>query len=62
MRLISAGIDVSAKHLDVVINKAGRASSAKPFENYAIGHRALIKLFQQRKVQRICLEATGVYH
>ena len=62
MSLITAGIDVSAKHLDVVINKAGKAGVAKGFENNPVGHRALIKLFQQRQVQRVCLEATGTYH
>ena len=62
MSKITAGIDVSAKQLDVVVQKANKTGAVKRFDNDAIGHHALIKWFQQRKVQRVCLEATGVYH
>jgi len=61
--MISAGIDVSAKALEVVINRNGAASS-KPmtFNNDAKGHQALLKALKKRKVKRVCVEATGVYH
>ena len=62
MSLIVAGMDVSAQHLDIVISKAEKKSTAKRFGNTPAGHQALIKLIRQRKVQRVCLEATGIYH
>ncbi|WP_293726003.1 IS110 family transposase [Thiolapillus sp.] len=59
----SAGIDVSAKQLETVINRNGTSISTPiTFENDAKGHQAILKVLQKRKVQRVCVEATGVYH
>lgn len=58
----TAGIDVGAKELIVVISKHGKAGKARPFSNDPTGHKALRKALINAKVERICLEATGVYH
>jgi transposase len=60
--MITAGIDVSAKELVVVIQTQPHAGAGKPmtFENGPEGHQALIKVLKKRKVERVCVEATGV--
>jgi transposase len=62
--MITAGIDVSAQELVVVVQTEPHAGTGKPmtFENSAEGHRSLIKALKKRKVERVCVEATGVYH
>lgn len=57
-----AGIDVSAKKLDLCIQKNDRNGKVKSFANTPEGHRAIIKILKKAKIQRVCLEATGVYH
>ncbi len=61
--MISAGIDVSAKQLEIVVNRNDTSISAPiTFDNDAKGHQAVLKVLQKRKVQRVCVEATGIYH
>jgi len=62
--MITAGIDVSASELVVAVQTKPHAAASKPmtFENSAEGHQALIKALMKRKVERVCMEATGVYH
>jgi transposase len=62
--MITAGIDVSAKELVVVVQTQPHTGASKPmtFENNAQGHQTLIHALKKRKVGRISLEATGVYH
>ncbi len=57
-----AGVDVSAKELAVLLERAGRERS-RTFANDPAGHRALCRwLCKGRRSVRVCLEATGVYH
>ncbi len=62
--MITAGIDVSAKELVVVVQTGPHTGVGKPmtFENTVEGHQSLVKLLKTRKVKRVCVEATGVYH
>ena len=60
--MISAGIDVSAKDLSVVILNKDKTSKALSFVNDAKGHKLLLNMLKKKKVSRVCLEATGVYH
>jgi len=62
--MITAGIDVGAQELVVVIQTEahGGVGKAMSFENHAEGHQKLIKALKKRKVDRVCIEATGVYH
>lgn len=61
-KLGSAGIDVSAKHLVVVIEKRGRRSAAEVFDNDAPGHKKLIRHLTKGGWQvRVVLESTGTY-
>jgi len=57
-----AGIDVSARKLDLCLQKNKPHGKVKTFTNTPEGHRALIKVLKKEKVNRVCLEATGVYH
>ena len=58
----TAGIDVGAYELILVIFKHGKAGKSRTFSNDSTGHRELLKALINAKVERICLEATGVYH
>lgn len=62
--MITAGIDVGARELVVVVQTQVHGKTTKPmtFDNDPLGHKALHNALKKRKVQRICLEATGVYH
>lgn len=60
--MITAGIDVSAKSLSVVIRNNETVGKPRTFDNDGSGHKALLKLLIKNKVFRVCLEATGVYH
>ena len=60
--MISTGIDVSAKELSVVILNKNKASKTLSFTNDGKGHQSLLKMLKKKKVDRVCLEATGVYH
>jgi transposase len=57
-----AGIDVSAKTLDVAIHSNGQDLPITQFNNNLEGHQKLIQLLTKRKVHaRVVLEATGSY-
>lgn len=56
------GIDVSKDTLEVVVRKNNRSQKSKTFENLPEGHLKLIKFLIQKKVELICVEATGSYH
>ena len=60
--MYTAGIDVSAHELSVVIQKQGVTGKARSFPNDSSGHQSLLKALIKSKVKRVCLEATGVYH
>jgi transposase len=57
------GIDVSARSLDVALERGKAPRQDLVFENTAEGHRKLAKKLTRGGMQaRVCLEATGVYH
>lgn len=57
------GIDVSARQLDVALERGKSAQQDLCFENTAADHRKLIKRITRGGGRaRVCLEATGVYH
>jgi transposase len=57
-----AGIDVGASHLYLAVRKNGKASNVLVFTNDTDGHVSLQKVLCKRKVERVVLEATGIYH
>jgi transposase len=60
---VRAGIDVSARSLDVTLDRGKAPPQDLSFENTADGHRKLVKRLSRGEARaRICLEATGVYH
>jgi transposase len=58
----TAGIDVGASELVVVVSKNGKTGKSRSFSNDPAGHKAILKALSKSKVERVCLEATGVYH
>ena len=58
----TAGIDVSAKTVTVVISREGRSGKPREFKNMPQGHTALSNVLRKTRVTRVCLEATGSYH
>lgn len=60
--MVVVGIDVSHKTLVVAIRKGEQTGQAKEFENTPQGHVSLLKVLRKAKVERVCLEATGLYH
>jgi transposase len=62
-KIILIGIDVSARQLDVALERGKATQQDLCFENTAADHRKLIKRITRGKGRaRVCLEATGVYH
>lgn len=59
---VSAGIDVSAKKVDVVIRFDNQSSQSKAFRQTPSGHKALIKHLLNNEPECIVLEATGMYY
>ncbi len=57
-----AGIDVSHKSFVVAIRKDDHTGKPRLFANTASGHLEVIKALRNARVQRVCLEATGLYH
>ena len=58
-----AGIDVSAKTLDVAVLRANsNKRKHRKFSNDAVGHQQLIDWLGSFEVTRVVCEATGVYH
>lgn len=61
--VVLAGIDVSAKELVVVLERAKGPAWRGTFANDAAGHRKLIGVLTRRGGHaRVCVEATGIYH
>lgn len=61
-RHVWAGIDVSAKKLDVAIQHNGCEEPVRTFPNNANGHKALIRALRHGKQSaRVTMEATGTY-
>ena len=57
-----AGIDVAAKTLALAIRTGEQTGKVRELENTPSGHQAVIKALTNAGVQRVCLEATGIYH
>lgn len=57
-----AGIDVACKTLALAIRAGEQTGKVREMDNTASGHQAVIKALKSAGVQRVCLEATGVYH
>ncbi len=57
-----AGIDVGSRELVLVIRDRGRPGEPRTFSNTARDHQAICKVLRRAKVERVCIEATGVYH
>lgn len=59
---VVAGIDVSARRLDVVVRRGGGAVERREWANTPLEHRRLIRWLTPRgSSARVVLEATGVY-
>jgi transposase len=56
------GIDVDSRELKVIVRRQGKPGKLQVFKNTPSGHQQLLKLLGQSQVERVCLEATGVYH
>jgi len=62
MERFCAGVDVSAKSLDVAVRLDNGRVEWRQFDNDASGHRALVKYLKKRgKSVRVVMESTGVY-
>lgn len=60
--LTVAGIDVGRQTLVLAVRKNGKTHKPREFDNDPAGHAALVHALRQAKAERVCLEATGVYH
>lgn len=60
--LTVAGIDVSARKLDVACLKRGERPVLAEFEQSPAGHRRLATYLKKRQVKAIVMEATGIYY
>jgi transposase len=56
------GIDVSKDTLEIVLRKNKQSQKSKTFDNSPEGHLKLVEFLIRRKIDFICLEATGSYH
>lgn len=56
------GGDVGAKSVVVAYRAQGRTQWTKTFAQTAAGHRALVAALKRQPIERIVLEATGVYY
>lgn len=56
------GIDVDSRELKIVVRRQGKPGQLQVLKNTPAGHQQLLKLLRQSQVERVCLEATGVYH
>ena len=59
---VFAGIDVSARTVDMACRRAGKPSKVEQFKQTPQGHQALIKQLTRLKPECIVLEATGIYY
>ncbi len=60
--MIVAGIDVAHQTLALVIRLNAKNAKVQEFTNTATGHEGLLKTLRGAGVERVCLEATGLYH
>ena len=61
-KLITAGVDVSARRLDVAAQRGDGELARREFANTAQGHRRVIRWLSKRGARaRVVLEATGIY-
>jgi len=59
---VMVGVDVSARQLDVMLQRDDGTRSVRQFANTAQGHRQVIHWVTQRGAKaRVVLEATGIY-
>lgn len=56
------GIDVDSREVKVVIRQQGRNGKLQVFKNHATDQQRLAKMLGAGRVERVCLEATGLYH
>ena len=59
---VYAGIDIAARSFDVVLRKQGQNQKVMSFDQSPKGHSAVIELLKNHPVERIVMEATGVYY
>ena len=59
---VYAGIDIAARSFDVVLRKQGQNQKVISFDQSPKGHSAVIELLKNHPVERIVMEATGVYY
>lgn len=60
--LTVAGIDVSARKLDVAILADQRRPMFSQFEQSLDGHQRLVGFLKKHRVEAVVMEATGIYH
>ena len=58
----TAGIDVSHKTVTLVISREGKTAKPRECKNTPQGHATLVNRLRKAQVNRVCLEATGLYH
>ena len=58
----TAGIDVGAEELIVVVRKDGKPSTPHRFPNTAAGRASLTSKLSKLPQVIVCMEATGIYH
>lgn len=59
---VFAGIDVSARTVDMACRISGKASKVQQFKQGHLGHQALVKQLTRLKPTCIVMEATGIYY
>ncbi|HHQ13699.1 MAG TPA: IS110 family transposase [Chromatiales bacterium] len=59
---VTAGLDISAKTLDLVVRHHGVACRPETFRQTSAGHQALIRRLKALKPAIVVMEATGVYY
>lgn len=62
MSAVHAGIDVSAKSVELVLRQNGRRLGRETFAQTPEGHRQLQRRLHAARPQHVVLEATGVYY
>lgn len=57
-----AGIDISARKLDVVCLTENKTLKPCQFEQRPSGHQALVSYLKKQRVEAVVMEATGIYY
>lgn len=57
-----AGIDVSAKKLDIACLTGKKRPAFTQFDQSPAGHRKLVAYLKKRRVEAVVMEATGIYY